>query len=451
MGCVFECTHPDLARPVALKVMHDSVAASQVAVARFFKEARAAAQIRHQHVIEVFDVGTEGGVPFMVMPFLDGTDLASLLRERGPLPLAALIEIFLPILSAVTTAHAAGIVHRDLKPANVMLCRRPPNLNHPMVLDFGISKSLLEDEAGLTRSEALLGTLHYMAPELTNGARFATQASDQYALGVMLYECATGSRPFTGDGSYALMHAIMTAPVAAPSQLNAELPSAFDALVLRALQRDPQQRFSSVSELGLALLDLADRASWAHWHDTFLGLPSRDPWATNEHTRDDAAPRVLEPPVKRARGHGSDATPQGTVDRLRVILALLGAYAIGMTALWWSGVSQRPEAPAAAPAPETTAAAALATPDATASSAPARDPIIGDERSTGATISSPPPSSSLSQPAGSRVAERAPATIHGRRSGARQEHDVGESRSAVVVQAPAPSQIIGTNGAVIVE
>jgi serine/threonine protein kinase len=281
MARVFEGQHSELGRRVALKVMQPALAAHPHAATRFLREAKAASHIRHQNIVEVFDIGMENGLPFLVMEFLEGSNLAALLDKNGPLPVHGIAEIFLPVTSAVAAAHAAGIVHRDLKPANLMITRRAPRSMHPMVLDFGISKFIDDEELdkSFTRSESLLGTVQYMAPELTRGAKFASPASDQYAIGVMLYECATGRRPFVGDGHYQLMHAIVTAPVEPPSRLRASLPREFDAIVERAMHRDPAQRFPSMKALGSALLSLGDKTAWTLWENDFIGgSEERDPW-----------------------------------------------------------------------------------------------------------------------------------------------------------------------------
>jgi serine/threonine-protein kinase len=301
MALVFEGRHPQLGSRVALKVMQPALAAQPMAAARFLREAKAASQIRHQNVVEVFDVGTEEGVPFIVMEFLDGSNLATLLAERGAMPLTGIVDVFLPVMSAVATAHRVGVIHRDLKPANLMITSRAPRGSQAMVLDFGISKVLGDEpESTLTRSESLLGTVQYMAPELTKGAKFATPASDQYAIGVMLYECATGRRPFTGDSYYDMMHAIVTAKVIPPSELNASLPPEFDDLVLRAMSRDPAGRFPSVQALASALLSFGDKRAWALWEDEFCGTSdaSREPWSVGPSTLNDGA--TLAPP-RRAR------------------------------------------------------------------------------------------------------------------------------------------------------
>ncbi len=344
MARVFEGRHVELGMRVALKLVEPTFATHPVATPRFLREAKAASQIRHQNVVEVFDIGTHEGTPFLVMEFLDGANLATLLAQRGALPVAGLAGVFLPIVSAVAAAHRAGIIHRDLKPANVVLTERPPFGLQPVVLDFGISKILDEsdDDRTLTRSESLLGTVPYMAPELTKGAMFASPASDQYALGAMLYECATGSRPFTGDSYYDLMHAIITEPITPPSEIEPSLPAEFDDLVLRAMAREPEARFPSVHALGRALLPFSDKTAWAIWQREFWGEPDeeRHPWSTAAGTlADDGAPKPLVVTKRPMRLHRRSTT--------RWLIGALAAYAAGASFLLARARSQHGGPPAA--------------------------------------------------------------------------------------------------------
>jgi serine/threonine protein kinase len=258
MATVYEAEHVGLGKRVALKRLHPHLATDARGVSRFLREGRAATQIRHLHVVEVFDVGTHDGVPYLVMDLLDGVDLSALLRERKKLAPSEVVDILLPVASAVHAAHEAGVVHRDLKPSNILLARRDGDGRaSPVVLDFGISKLARDAEPDLTASEVLLGTVHYMSPEQTRGGKNASPASDQYALGVMLYEGLTGAKPFVGSTPYAIMHAVVSASVLPPSAIDRSLPPALDDVVLRAMHRDPGDRFPSVRALGAALLPWA--------------------------------------------------------------------------------------------------------------------------------------------------------------------------------------------------
>lgn len=257
MATVFEAEHTALGKRIALKRMHPHLAADATAAARFLREGKAATQIRSPHVVDVFDVATHDGVPFLVMELHDGVDLAALLRDRKKLPVAEIADLVVPVAVAMHEAHGAGVIHRDLKPSNILLARGEGGAVSPVILDFGISKLVADADRDLTASEVVLGTVHYMSPEQTRGGRTASARSDQYALGVLLYECVTGVKPFSGSTPYAVMHAIVSARVPPPSTLDPEVPAAFDALVLRAMSRDPRKRFDSVRALGAALLPWA--------------------------------------------------------------------------------------------------------------------------------------------------------------------------------------------------
>ncbi len=188
------------------------------------------------------------------MSLVEGNDLTDHIRLFHPMTTAQIADCILPVIDAVTAAHDAGIVHRDLKPSNIRLARGPFGTLVPKVLDFGISKLTGGDEAtDLTESGTAVGTVGYMSPEQLRSSRQVDARSDIYALGIILYECATGRRPYDGDSPYDLMHAILTAQPVAPGFLRSDLPAAFDALVLRAMHRDPSERFASGRGLRRAL------------------------------------------------------------------------------------------------------------------------------------------------------------------------------------------------------
>ncbi|HEV3191042.1 MAG TPA: serine/threonine-protein kinase [Polyangiaceae bacterium] len=262
MGEVFEARHIELGTRVAIKVVHEDATIDPGAARRVVREGRAAAAIRHPHVVTVLDVGTESGFPFLVMELLEGEDLAKRLARDGPLSVVETADLLLPVTSAVAAAHDAGVVHRDLKPSNVFLAQRRGGVE-PVVVDFGISKTRHGTEP-TTSSHGVAGTVLYMAPEVIRG-HDATPESDQYALGILLYECAVGSAPFCNDDRYELLNAIMTGPIVAPSDLNPRVSPSFDTVVLRALSRDPVSRFQSVRALGAALLPFASEETRRRW------------------------------------------------------------------------------------------------------------------------------------------------------------------------------------------
>ncbi len=269
-GVVYEALDSTLGRRVALKIVNLGdldPARSQVAIERARREARAAAQVRHPNVVEIFDVGFFDGSAFLVMELVDGEDLRTMLAREGRLPLARALQVLLPVLSAVADLHSAGVVHRDIKPSNILLHGRDCA---PKLADFGVSH--LVDEPSLTQSGALLGTPDYMAPEVARGhAGAATDESDQFSLAVVLYECLAGRRPFVGASLYEIMHAIATVTPRPPSAHEPSLPREIDRALLRALSRDPRRRYPSVDDFARALLPFAPPSAAARWSAEILG------------------------------------------------------------------------------------------------------------------------------------------------------------------------------------
>ena len=276
MATVYEAKHVDLHKRVALKVLHAWLAMRLDVVQRFVLEARAASRFSHPHVVGITDIGSIEGVPFMAMDLLEGEQLAEVIDRDGPLSAERLADLLLPVLSAVAAAHDAGVLHRDIKPDNIFLARQPRHGAKSMLLDFGISKVESAVDSGrpsqpLTAAGEVLGTPPYMSPEqVLHGMAAFDARSDQYALGVVLYECATGRLPFDDFASIdALMAAIARGGAPPPSSLRPELPAAFDAAVARAMSLRPQDRFPSVLDLGRALLPLAGPRTRALWAEEF--------------------------------------------------------------------------------------------------------------------------------------------------------------------------------------
>ena len=196
MGSVFEVRHLRIGRRLALKTLHASYTENSEMVARFVREAQAAAAIGSQHIVEVTDAGeTEDGTPFLVMEYLEGKDLSTVLDESGKLDIDRAVSFVLQLCVGLAAAHSQGIIHRDLKPSNLVVVRRPDGSEWIKVLDFGVAKvreslppSSPEKTPDLTQSSATLGTPYYMAPEQAWGSKNATTHSDIYAAGVILFD-----------------------------------------------------------------------------------------------------------------------------------------------------------------------------------------------------------------------------------------------------------------------
>ncbi len=249
MGAVYLARHPRIGKEVAIKVLLPQLSRDPELVQRFFQEAKAAAEIKDEHIVDVLDFGElpDGG-SYIIMEWLEGRSLAELLRAEGKIPLARAQTIARGIGRALAAAHARGIVHRDLKPDNIFLVRHDDDADFVKVLDFGIAK-LMGDTADVkTRVGAILGTPYYMSPEQCQGFTVDPRA-DVYSLGVILYQMVTGRLPFEAAGLGELLLAHVSRPPPPPRQLAPELPPAAEAALLQALAKDPEQRFSRVEAL----------------------------------------------------------------------------------------------------------------------------------------------------------------------------------------------------------
>jgi serine/threonine-protein kinase len=272
MGAVYEATHTEIGKKVAIKVLSPLIAAVPGARARFLREAQLTSRVRHPHIVDVADMGSDGGHTYLVMEFLHGEDLAQRLERLGPIGVEELADIMLPVCSAVAAAHAAGITHRDLKPQNIFLAAGTRRV-HPKVLDFGISKGndAVTQAGTLTNTGAMIGTPYYLAPEQIMDSKSAGSASDQYALGIILYECLTGKRPYDGDNLFVVFQGIVGGTPKRPRELRPEVPPEMEEVVLRAMKVDPKARFATIEDFGRALLPFASSRARVIWEEAFAG------------------------------------------------------------------------------------------------------------------------------------------------------------------------------------
>ena len=258
MGVVVAATHLQLGLRVAIKFLLED--ASKETVSRFIREARAAVRLKSEHAARVLDVGDlPDGAPYMVMEYLEGNDLSHLVRSQGALPTAEAVLYVLHTCEAMAEAHSIGIIHRDLKPANLFLTRGADGALTIKVLDFGISKTLDEqqdgDEMQLTRTGSLLGSPLYMSPEQLRSARQATVQSDIWSLGAILYQLLAGKVPFDTRTLSELIMMINLQPPPPMAALRDGVPPGLEAAALRCLEKKPEARFANVGELAWAIAE----------------------------------------------------------------------------------------------------------------------------------------------------------------------------------------------------
>lgn len=231
-----------LQRKVAVKILRLDLQNEPQTQARFQREALATSELSHPNIVSVLDVGTDHGLPYMVMEYVDGPDLKEYIRKNSPLDLREVIRIMDQILSAVALAHKHNVIHRDLKPQNILMDKR----GNIKIADFGIAVAL--NQSSITQTNSVMGSVHYMSPEQTRGG-LVTKQSDIYSLGIILYELITGKVPFNGDTpvSIALKHA--QEPIPSIRKKDKSVPQALENVVLKATAKDPRDRYASAQAM----------------------------------------------------------------------------------------------------------------------------------------------------------------------------------------------------------
>lgn len=254
MGVIFEAKHLQLGTLVAVKVLRKDYADKPAVAERFLREARAAAQLRGEHICRVHDYGAmDDGTPFMVMELLEGCDLGTLVDQEGALPPELVANCIVQTCKAIAEPHARGMVHRDLKPTNLFLEQRGDDMPFIKILDFGIAK-FEHIDGKLTSTSSVVGSPSYMAPEQLRSTSPIDARTDIWALGIVMYELLTEKQPFVGETITDLALAITMEP---PLPFATQVPDGLADIVLRCLEKDPTQRYRDVAELAAALAPFA--------------------------------------------------------------------------------------------------------------------------------------------------------------------------------------------------
>jgi serine/threonine-protein kinase len=429
MGVVALATHLGIGHKVAIKLLVEG--ASDEVVARFLREARASVRLKSEHVARVLDVGElADGAPFMVMEYLEGSDLSIVLRESGALPIAEAVQHVLDACEAIAEAHGAGIVHRDLKPANLLLTRSADGSSCVKVLDFGISKTTGPesgeggDGMSLTQTATVLGSPLYMSPEQMKSARDVDGRADLWSLGAILYQLLTNRVPFVAEAFTELILMVNMEEPPPPSTFRADIPRGLEEAVLRCLEKRPERRFQNAAELALAIAPYgaarstasAERAvrtleksgitltqrSPAPAHS--LSAPTPMPTSLTAHAAVGGAstppPPIAAEPTMGAITALSSSGPSAAASRARSKLVPIGVGVAVLLGLVAVVLALRPRADdptrvalaESAPAPPPSAAPAL--PGAASAAAPALSVVPAE-----AKVEAPPtPSASASAP-----------------------------------------------------
>ncbi len=330
MGKVYKALHLGLDKVVCIKTLRPALLEDPTIVGRFEREAKAASRLDHANSIHVLDFGQdESGTLFLVMEFVPGRDLRRVLRDEFPLGEARIVKLVAQVLAALSRAHAQGVIHRDLKPENILVTERDGEKDFVKVLDFGIAKIADGSMPGITRQDLICGTPEYMSPEQARGAAFDHRA-DLYAIGVILYQLATGELPFLGTSAMDTLTKHVNDPLVPvrTKRPEAQVSAAFEDLVARALSKDPAKRPQNADEFRRELLAITAE-------------PATEPEVAR------VAPKVTKKPVIEDDFDAEAALPKSNAPMWIGILALAAALGGGT---WW--LLRPPPAPVVEAAPK---------------------------------------------------------------------------------------------------
>jgi serine/threonine-protein kinase len=332
MATVFKAYHAALDRYVAIKVLHPAFRGDASFSSRFQREARVVAKLDHPNIVPVYDFSEHEGSPYLVMRFIEGETLKARLN-RGQLALPDILNVIRPMGDALSYAHEQGVLHRDIKPSNVLLRRD----NRVFLTDFGLARMMEAGESSLTR-DALVGTPQYISPEQAMGKSHLDARTDIYSFGVVLYELFTGQVPFHADTPYAIIHDHIYTPLPLPRSINPNLPPALEQVLLKALAKNPDDRYSTAAELVEATEEaVASAATFSAPGPTAVSPAAIEQEATSaaptvvpatpvpEKPR---APTPAKRPEQAAPARGVKKSGRGVQRRWLLALGIVGVLAV---------------------------------------------------------------------------------------------------------------------------
>ncbi|HEX6034702.1 MAG TPA: protein kinase [Anaerolineales bacterium] len=323
MATVYKAYQPSVDRYVAVKVLPSQLAESKEFAARFQQEARIIAKLEHPHILPVFDYGESNGVAYFVMRYLEAGTLKDRMVAGRPLPVQEIDRLFTQLADALSYAHGHGVVHRDLKPANALI----DSQGNVFLTDFGIAKLLESASPRLTQTDAIMGTPAYISPEQAQGQP-VDQRSDIYSLGIILYEMVTGSVPFVAETPLAVIFKHISDPLPPPSLVKPDIPRPIEKVILKALAKDPRDRFATAAEFV---------AAWKHALET----------------REKVAERVTVSPARPTTGtKAASRSGMPTVWIVGCLVAVCSLFGLGGVALMVSSLGES-STPSAAPPTQT--------------------------------------------------------------------------------------------------
>lgn len=357
MGEVYAAEHTTITKRVAVKLLHKEISANQEAVVRFRQEAQSASSIGHENIIAIDDFGTmPDGRVYMCMEYLDGENLSERLHRLKEIPSLEAIDLMLQVCEGLGVAHAKGIVHRDMKPENVFISKRPNGTDIVKILDFGIAKVSTDGGTdNLTKTGTVFGTPHYMSPEQAMGQKIDHRA-DIYSVGVMLFELFTGQVPYKAESFMGILSQHITQPTPLPSFVNPSraVPPAIEAIILRAMSKKPEERFSSmqsmIEALKAARVDI-ERSSTAGAHKPSVSpvvqkASVSSPAVVTKSRHDEVIPKTMlasqiEPALSSSLATAPETPqvkkklPAKQKNRMPIILIVIGVLiAGGAFAIW---------------------------------------------------------------------------------------------------------------------